>query len=817
MTAPLDGLRVIDLSRGFGGALATLHLADYGAEVIRVEPPQGDPLRGQPAFALWGRGKKSVVLDARTESGQRSIRELAGGADVFVETLRPGVAERLGLGYERLAARNPRLVYASLSGFGERGPYARVKGYEGLVMAKLGAFGHASALTARPGPSFTAAPFASFSAAHTLLHAILAALYERESSGLGQRVSSSLAQGIVAHDPWDFFLRLAAEKFPDAFRPAPNISPGGVPNQSFAFRLLVCLTRDGRWLQFSQTSQHLFREFMQALELDWMFDDPEWSSAPEFDSEEKRERFWERMLEAARRKTLQEWNQLYERYPNVWGELYRSAREVLEHPQMLHNRQVVEIDDPRLGRTTQIGALVQMPRSPAAIGEPAPELGRHTDEVLSGLRESSPAQPPVPAASEPPARPPLEGVSVLELGFFYAAPYGPTILAEYGARVIKVEPLHGDPTRHMVPFPEAGGAKVTQGKESIALDTTRPEGREIVRKIGRRVDMVMLSMRAGVAERLGVDYASLAKDNPRLIYLHAAGYGSDGPCARKPAFAPTIGAGAGVGLTQAGAGFPAGPDLDIDQIKQASLRLGTAAQAPGNADGCAALAVATSLLLGLLARERLGVAQSMMSSMVCTSGYLISADAIAYAGQSPPLEPDPQLYGFSALYRLYEAREGWVFLAAPEAGEWSALAGALSDFAALANDPRFATHEARGANDAALARVLADVFRRRPAGEWERELLAADVGCVELAKGPISRAVLEDPVTREAGLLCEVEHPSFGPHRRIGPHAEFSRTRPNPQPGCLAGQHTESILRELGYDAAEIDALEADGVIVRSG
>ena len=817
MTAPLDGLRVVDLSRGFGGALATLHLADYGAEVIRIEPPEGDPLRGHPAFPLWGRGKKSVVLDARTPRGQESIRELARGADVFVETLRPGVAERLDLGYERLEAENPRLVYASLSGFGERGPYAQVKGYEGLVMAKLGAFGHASALTARPGPSFTAAPYASFSAAHALLHAILAALYERESSGLGQRVASSLVQGIVAHDPWDFFLRLAAEKFPDAFRTAPNISPRGVPNQSFAFRLLVCLTRDGRWLQFSQTSQHLFREFMQALELDWMFDDPEWSSAPEFDSESKRERFWGRMLVAARRKTLAEWNEIFERYPNVWGELYRSAREVLDHPQMRHNRQVVEIDDPRVGRTRQLGALVQMPHTPAAIGEPAAELGRHTDEVLGELRESPAAPPPARPAARPSTRPPLEGVSVLELGFFYAAPYGPTILAEYGARVLKVEPLQGDPTRHLVPFPEAGGAKVTQGKESIAVDTTRPEGREIVQKLGRRVDMVMLSMRAGVAERLGVDYAALAKDNPRLIYLHAAGYGSDGPCARKPAFAPTIGAGAGVGLTQAGAGFPAGPELDLERIKQASLRLGTAAQAPGNADGCAALAVGTALLLGLLARERLGVAQPMLSSMVCTSAYLISADAIAYAGQPPPSEPDPQLYGMSALYRLYEAREGWLFLAAPEAGEWPALAAALAGWAPLADDARFATPEARRANDAELAQVLGKVFRGRPAADWERELLAADVGCVELAEGPISRAVLEDAVTREAGLLCEVEHPSFGRHRRIGPHAEFSRTRPNPRPGCLAGQHTESILRELGYAAAEIDALEADGIIVRSG
>src|SRR5262249_8210984 len=149
---------------------------------------------------------------------------------------------------------------------------------------------HVTGLAPRPGPAFPTVPYASFGAAHTALHGVLAALYERERSGRGQRVEASLVQGMAAHDPWEWFLRILCERYPNAYTSQPPYSARGVPTQGFAFRLLVCLTKDGRWLQFSQTSPHLFREFMEVLGLDWMFDDPEWASAPEFDDEEKRER-----------------------------------------------------------------------------------------------------------------------------------------------------------------------------------------------------------------------------------------------------------------------------------------------------------------------------------------------------------------------------------------------------------------------------------------------------------------------------------------------------------------------------------------------
>lgn len=816
---PLRGLRVVDVSRGFAAALVTQLLADFGAEVVLVEPPGGSDLRAEAAFPLWLRGKKSLVLDLHEAKDREHLRALVERADVLVDSFRPGVAARLGLDPDDLARANPGLVHTSITGFGTRGPFAKWKGYEAIVLAKLGGMTHVAGMAPRRGPAFPSVPYASFSAAQGALIGTLAALYVRERTGKGQRVETSLVQGIAAHDPWEWFLRILCEKYPQAFTPAPPYSERGVPNQGFAFRLLVCLTKDGRWLQFSQTSPHLFRAFMEVLGLAWMFDDPEWSTAPDFDTEEKREQFWERMLVAARSRTVAEWDEVFRSHPNVWAEIFRPTQEVLDHPQMRHNGHVVRVEDPRLGTIEQLAPMVRLADTPGSATTPAPDLGQHGAEVLAALerpsREMAPSRA-APAAAATPRRP-LDGVTVLELGLWYAAPYGTALLADLGARVIKIEPLAGEPMRSIMPVPDAGAIKSLQGKESVALDLDRPESQEIVRKLARSADLVLMSYRAGVAERLGVDAARLRAENPRLVYLAAPGYGTDGPCARKPAYAPTIGVASGIALQQAGPSIPHGPDLSLDDIKPASIRLNYAAQAPGNADGCAALGVATALLLGLYVRERTGVAQAMLTSMLCTTAYAVSDDCVRYEGRPERRIPDEMLYGLGALYRLYETAEGWIFLAAPQEKEWPLLCEALRPWLDLRADPRFSSAAERTRNDDALAAALESVFRCRHAAEWEQDLQAADVACAEIVQGPIARAVIADPIGRDAGFLVEVEHPTYGRHRRLAPIAALSLTPGEARAAPVLGQHTESVLREAGCSDAEIEDLVRRSIAARPG
>ena len=202
--------------------------------------------------------------------------------------------------------------------------------------------------------------------------------------------------------------------------------------------------------------------------------------------------------------------------------------------------------------------------------------------------------------------PPLAGVTVLEFGTYYAAPYGATLLADLGARVIKVEQLDGDPIRHILPFPEVGAIKVLQGKESIAVDIATDEGREIVHELVRSADAVLQSFRAGVAQRLGYTAADLLAVNPDLVYLNAPGYGVGPPCGHRPAYAPTIGAASGLAYRNVGGvdTVPQRTDFDMESIKRYSLYMNSAAMGPLNSDPLSATSAGTALVLGLLAKRR---------------------------------------------------------------------------------------------------------------------------------------------------------------------------------------------------------------------
>jgi crotonobetainyl-CoA:carnitine CoA-transferase CaiB-like acyl-CoA transferase len=170
------------------------------------------------------------------------------------------------------------------------------------------------------------------------------------------------------------------------------------------------------------------------------------------------------------------------------------------------------------------------------------------------------------------------------------------------------------------------------------------------------------------------------------------------------------------------------------------------------------------------------------------------------------------LYGLSALYRLYETREGWLFLAAPKPNAWARLAPLV----ALGDDARFATPASRAAHDRELADALAAVFRRRTAAEWERDLVAADVAGVEVVRGPIAHVVIEEPWFREAGFMSEVEHPTFGRHRRLAPLVALSATPGHARPAAVLGQHTEAVLEELGYTPDDVGRLAAARVVRRA-
>ncbi|MGX7679265.1 CaiB/BaiF CoA transferase family protein [Jatrophihabitans sp. DSM 45814] len=818
-SGPLTGIRVMLLSPTQPGIQAGQLLADFGAEVIHIEPPGGSALRTQAAWPFWARGSRSIELDLKDATDLSTALALADVSDVLIETFRPGVADRLGLGYEALRNRNSGLVYASLSGFGSVGPHTKLQGYEGVIMAKTGVLWQVAGMAGGANPSrpaFPSALYGSFPATQLALQGVLTALIERADSGLGQHVETSIAQGLTVHDTFNWFSRVVAQRFQGGFSQTPVVE-NGVPTGGLSFRLLIAMTSDGHWLQFSQVVDRLFIAMMQTLGLGWMLSDPDWAGAPNFDDPAKREAFWEHLLLAVNSKPLAEWQRLFDENPNVWAETFRRNNEVLDHPQTIWNRMVVQIEDPERGPVLQPAAVVRMDSTPAQLGCPAPRRNEHSGpirQLVAGRLDrcgDADIGSPEPGASGAP----LSGLTVLELGTYYAAPFGATLLADYGARVIKIEEPAGDPMRNMLPFPDVAGIKALVGKESIAVDIATAQGHEIVLDLVRRADVVLQSFRAGVAERLGLDAITLRAVNPNLVYVTAPGYGPDGPCGHRPAYAPTIGAAAGLVDRNAPAAISDGVGMSLEEIKQQAVRLIYGVMGVGNADGYAAVTVGTVMSLGLLVR-RLGFGgQSMLATMLSTATHALSEQMVRFDGRPAAPTADAELYGIGALYRLYEAADGWVFLAAPSQREWSRLASALAVDFPIAEDPRFIDAAARTQNEADLISTLEKIFQTLPASTWESRLTAVDVACVEVMRGPVEAHFLDPGSLGDlSGFVTTCKHAVLDEIPRLAPLVRFSRSNTVAGNPCAIGEHTVPILEWLGYSADRIETLQSSKAVV---
>lgn len=806
----LAGLRVLDFSNVRTGAQVGQTLADFGADVILVERPGGTALRADAAWPFWARGKRSIALDLKLSADLAVIHDLVRTTDIVIECFQPGVADRLGIGFETLRRVNPRLVYGSITGFGRGNSLSDVPGYDGIVAAKFGVNWTLEGMADRPGPAFCSVAYPSYAASQLLLQGILAALYEREESGVGQWVETSLAEALTIYDPYGWAARTAALKFGGGIKQLPRVLDG-VPTGGLSFRLLIALTKDGHWLQFSQTPDRLFRAMMRLFGLEWMFDDPEWNEIPNFEAASQRVDFWEKLLEIVRSKTAAEWAADFDREPDVWGEMFRRGSELLHHPQMEWNKMVVSPRHEGFGTIVQPGPIAHLSGTPAQVLSPPPALAQHDAKIRAEAAATGSA---APAVAEPGAELPLAGVTIVELATFYAAPFGATLLGELGARIIKLEELNGEPQRNMLPFPEVAGLKALLGKESVAVDLATPEGREIAYRIIAKADIVLQSFRGGAAKRLGLDPESLRSVNPNLIYHSAPGYGIDGPYARRPAFAPTIGAAAGLAWRNAGPVIPIGADLDLAAIKPASMQLGTAVMGVGNADGMSAVTAATTMMLGLFARRRGLGAQDLFTSMLSSTAHALSEVMIEYDDQPATPEADTDLFGMNALYRLYETADDWVFLAAPKQSDWDGFVAAFPEAEALASDARFATMADRAVADSALAAVIARLMRLRTAVEWESLLRAAGIACVAAARGPVEANYMdEDRAGAALDIITQGHHPILGDMSRLKPVIRFSRSATTTKDAPLVGQHTESVLREFGYKDDEIDGLSDRGVI----
>lgn len=776
------GLRVVDFSQGMAGPLAGAIMADNGADVIKVEPPvSGDWARAEPGFHMWNRGKRSVVLDLHTVQGNQAARNLVADSDVLIESFRPGVMARLGLGYEWAAEIRPALVYCSISGFGPLASFQSIKGYENVVAARAGLMLGLDDLTGRVAtaedverPIYLAIPTLCYGASQLALQGIGSALIAKKRTGCGDHVQTSLLEAGAA-----LIMRRSLSKRPHVVN---RLNP---QYRGIRLTFLTAECKDGKWIQMCARQDEHFRAWLQALGLSQILTDPRYVRAPMGiptlqDVDDLEVLLRERMLQ----RTQAEWMHLFTYKYDVGADPFLTPEEFLSSPQMLANDRVVEIDDPIVGVTRQVGPLVLFSDTPSQITRPAPSLGEHSSQVLAELAGRAEPQP-LTASSTTELGPipfPLDGITVIELAYFLAAPLGTTLLAELGARVIKIEPLDGDPYRKT----GVDCAYLFHGKESIAIDLKSEAGRQILHKLIAQADALMTSFRPSVHERLNFDYETTKTINPRLVFLYSGAYGSRGPEAHRPGFHSTPNAVAGGGIRQAGEG-----NHPVDGSYP---------------DPCSGVACATAIILGLLAREQTGKGQYLEASMISSTAYALSDSLVLY-DRAPKRRPvDRGQHGSEALYRLYECAEGWVFLAARTEEEWRSLASKVGRPDWL-SDRRFSSAASRLTYNDALCEALSAVFRGDKAAAWEHRLLAEDVPCVRADGLPFQEFLVSE------GLVTDASHRDFGEYLHLPPKYRFTKASTRYGGACSIGEQTRPILSSCGYNEKEILELMAARIV----
>ncbi len=380
MAGPLDGIRVLDLSRVLTGPFCSMLLGDLGAEVIKIEIPKtGDDTRqwgppfihGESAYFLSiNRNKKSVTLDLSKDKGRKILYALAEKSDVLLENFRPGVTTRLQVDYPTLVKKNPRLIYCSITSYGHTGPYRDRLAYD-LVLQAMGGLMGITGETGRP-PVRIGVALSDIGAGMYAAIAILAALTARARTDKGQWLDISLLDGTVS---WMTYM--AANFFASGRNPERmgSAHPTIVPYQCFE-------TSDGQFIALAVGNDKLFRNFCKAISRESLADDHRFSTNPS--RVINRDQLVPILEEVFKQKPRDEWLLILTKEGVPAGPVY-SQQEVFSDPQILQRKMLLHIQHPTAGEITQIGIPMMFSDTNPEVRSPPPTLGEHSNEVLGKL------------------------------------------------------------------------------------------------------------------------------------------------------------------------------------------------------------------------------------------------------------------------------------------------------------------------------------------------------------------------------------------------------------------------------------------------
>jgi len=770
MTA-LESINVVEFGSNLGAEYAAWVLAEQGARTIKVEPRDGSPRRGFPHFHVLNRSKQALFFNLDEDSER--VGELIRWADVVVTGFTPGALKRLGLDYDSIRRLNSRAISVNVPPLGGHGQLADFDANDDLVAAYAGITGSQWARSANPVALVF--PAAGYSAGVMAATAAISALFARGNGSPGEAAEVSLLAGAFSLQTGGI---IRHEKMTTLYH-GPQDPLGPIP----CYRLFQA--GDGRYLFAACGNSTFWGKFTLALERPDLVADPRFESAPWGIPGQHWQALKDIIEPIIRTRPRAEWLKIL-RENDVPCAPVMTRQEFIEWEQTRALGMRQEIRDPALGNTVQLGLPFFLGDTPGTIAGPAPARG--DDRVAR--RWLADAKPRTAssnaAASKPSSRGPLDGIVVLDFASYIAGSYGPMILAQLGANVIKIESLEGDSFRHF----GFGFLGWNQGKRGLSLDLATDPGREIIEGLVRKADVVVENLRPGRMRRFGFDYERLSALNPRIIFMSVNAFGNHGPEHDRPGFDPLLQSYSGVMAAQGGPhGHPVYLTCAI-------------------CDYGAAMISALGCVTALYARERTGRGQFCETSLLQAAMALQAGEFIFYPGRPDLENGNAENRGRSALSRAYKSNsDEWLFISLNDPSHWSSLRRVFPhlpalDWPAAANEP----------NDGSLAATLEAEF-----GSRERAATLTQLADAKIPAVPVNHFndLFDDPQVAATGLIAELQHSQWGKVWQTGSLIKFaSRANRIERAAPLLGEHTDEVLREyLGYDAAKIASLRSEKII----
>jgi crotonobetainyl-CoA:carnitine CoA-transferase CaiB-like acyl-CoA transferase len=736
----LSHIRIVELG-DISASYATRLLADLGADVIKVEPPGGDPNRLLPPFAgniedlersltfiNANTNKRSIVLDLQTSPGDREIfAKLLASAHLFVEATSLGDLEARGFTDESLKKINPKLVTVSLTPFGRTGPYRRYKGSDAIANASGGfLYGQGDDTKGQ----CTAPSHLAYQVAACVAAALgLAGIRHARLNEVGQRIDVSLQEALTFTNS-SSVARYTRE---NRLERRPGVKDYGGAGTN------IYRCKDGRYVHFTTNMPHMWREFAQ----NWMTDKT--LAGPEWENPKYRDAHGAEVSKAFARFigqfTAEEFANEAQRRHLAAAPL-NTVGQFVGCEQLRSRQWLQEIDHPIIGRYTAPGFPMRLSLTPMQIRRAAPLLDQHRNEILDELEHNRSASNASTVLDERARRPTLEGLRMADLTQQYAGPLGTAILAYYGMEVVKIESA-------VVPSKDretAAHADMNRAKLGCTINLRHPEGKELFKQLVAVSDVVVDNFSSGVLERLGFSFETLQQINPGIVQVVMPGWGLTGPLKSWVAWGWQLLAYTGIMRLW---GYPDSPMETRCKIAWP--------------DRVGAVTMTLGVLAALEYQQRTGQGQFIEAGMLEAQGSMMGPAILDFTvnGREWDAMGYQEVLGEPyAPYGCYPCRseDNWIIIACAGDQEWQSMVNLIGK-SSWAADPKFATKSGREQHRAELDQNLSQWTRKYTPRQAFRLLQETGIAAGIPSSG---EDLYYDIHLRERGHIVETEAPPWG-------------------------------------------------------